>query len=212
MNAFPLRAVEAITNNRIAARAWMIIALGCLVAAIAAPYFTIVAMRQQEKVVIIDPAGTIVYSPSLAFSEAGQLYAYQTKLACMALLQRNPSGPDNPELLQRLYEQNAREQVQQIIKEQAPYFTDKQIHQKVEVANIDILSTRKLKTSGGQSYDSWIVRARGNLIRIGTYAGLPIEEPHTFVLDIEFLRNPDIIGNGLFPLLVRNIAYEEKAL
>lgn len=212
MIGFPLRAVEAMTNNRIAARLWMIIALGCLVAAIASPYLTILSMKQQEKVVVIDPAGTIVYSPSLAFNEAGQLYAYQTKLACLALLQRNPSGPDNPELLQRLYEQNAREQAQQIIKEQASYFSDKQIHQKVEVANIDILSTRKLKTSGGQSYDSWIVRARGNLIRIGTYEGLPIEEPHTFSLDIEFIRNPDIIGNGLFPLLVRNIAYEEKAL
>jgi hypothetical protein len=212
MTGFPLSAVNAITNNRLAARLWMLVAGVCLLAALVAPYLAIVALKQQEKVVIIDPAGTIVYSPSLTFSEAGQLYAYQTKLTCLALLQRNPSGSDNPELLQKLYEQNAREQAQQIIKSQTQYFTDKQIHQKVEIANIDVLSTRKLKASGGQSYDSWIVRARGNLIRIGTFEGLPIEEPHTFTLDIEFIRNPDIIGNGLFPLLVRNIAYEEKSL
>ncbi len=212
MNKFLLSAVDAITNNRIAARIWMIVAAICLIAAVAAPYFAVSALKQQEKVVIIDPAGTILYSPALAFSEAGQLYAYQTKLTCLALLQRNPEGPDNLELLQKLYEQNAREQAQQIIKSQTQYFTDKQIHQKVEVGNIDVLSTRKLKASRGQSYDSWIVRARGHLIRVGTFEGLPIEEPHTFTLDIEFIRNPDIIGNGLFPLLVRNIAYEEKAL
>ncbi len=205
-------AVNAITNNRIAAKLWMSIAAVCLTAAIAAPYLMVLALKQQEKVIVIDPAGTIVYSPLLAFNEAGQLYAYQTKLACVALLQRSPSGPDNPELLQKLYEQNAREQAQTIIKSQTQYFTDKQIHQKVEISNIDILSTRKLKAARGQSYDSWIVRARGNLIRIGAFEGLAIEEPRTFNLDIEFIRNPDIVGNGLFPLLVRNIAYEEKVL
>lgn len=207
-----LNAVNAITNNHIAAKLWMNIATVCLVAAIAAPYLTTLALKQQEKVVVIDPAGTILYSPLLAFREAGQLYAYQAKLTCLALLERNPSGPDHLELLQKLCEQNAREQAQQIIKSQAQYFTDKQIHQKVEIGNIDILSTRKLKAAGGHSYDSWIVRARGNLIRIGAFEGLPIEEPRAFTLDIEFIRNPDIVGNGLFPLLVRNIAYEEKVL
>ncbi len=205
-------AVTAITNNRIAAKLWMSIAAVCLAAAIAAPYLTVLALKQQEKVVIIDSSGTILYSPLLAFSEAGKLYSYQTKLTCLALLQRNPSGPDHPELLQKLCEQNAMEQAQKIIKSQAQYFTDKQIHQKVEIGNIDVLSTKKLKAAGGHSYDSWIVRTRGNLIRIGAFEGLPIEEPRTFSLDIEFIRNPDIVGNGLFPLLVRNIAYEEKVL
>ncbi|PWU10196.1 MAG: hypothetical protein C5B47_02535 [Verrucomicrobia bacterium] len=189
----------------------MIVAALCLLAAIASPYFTVIAMKQQEKVVVIDPSGTIVYSPLLAFSEAGELCAYQAKLACMALLQRNPAGPDNPDLLQKLYVKEARVQTEELIKSQSQYFTDKQIHQKVELSNIDVLATRKLKAKGG-SYDSWIVRARGNLIRLGTFEGLPIEEPHTFSLDIEFIRNPDIAGNGLFPLLVTNIAYEEKAL
>ncbi len=212
MTIFPLSAVHAITNSRIAARLWMAVAAVCLTAAIAAPYFIVLAMKQEEKVVIIDPAGTIVYSPLLAFSEAGQLYAYQTKLACLALLQRNPSGSDNSELLQKLYEKNALSQAEELIQSRSQYFKDKQIHQKCEIASIDILATRKLKTKGGVTYDSWIVRARGNLIRSGTYEGLPIEEPHTFSIDFEFIRNPDIIGNGLFPLLVRNIAYEEKPL
>ncbi len=212
MNVPSISAVTAITNNRIASRLWMFVAFCCLLAAIAAPYFTIMAMRQEEKVVVIDPAGTIVYSPLLAFSESGALYAYHTKLACLVLLQRNPTGPDNPELLQKLYEQNARETAYEIIKLQSANFEEKQIHQKVEVTNIDVLSTRKLKTAGGATYDSWVVRAKGNLIRQGTYEGLLIEEPHTFSLDIEFIRNPDIIGNGLFPMLVINIVYEEKAL
>ena len=211
MNAPILNAVTAITNNRIAARLWMIIALFCILVAVVSPYLTIHALRQEEKVVIIDPAGTIVYSPLLAFNEAGQLYAYQTKLAVLALLQRNPAGADNPELFQKLYTLAAEEKAVAIIKSQSEYFSEKRIHQKVEISNIDVLSTRKLKAKGA-TYDSWVVRAKGNLIRQGTYENLPIEEPHTFSLDINFIRNPDIVGNGLFPLLVTDIAYEEKAL
>jgi hypothetical protein len=211
MNTSIFPAVEAITNNRIAAKLWMVIASICFLVAIAGPYFVVIAMKEQEKVVIVDPAGTIVYSPLLGFHEAGQLYAYQTKLAVLALLQRNSEGPDNPELLQKLYEENAREKAFDLIKSQSEYFSEKQIHQKVEVAHIDVLSTRKLKAKNA-SYDSWIVRAKGNLIRQGTYENLPIEEPHTFVLDIIFIRNPDIVGNGLFPLLVTDIVYSEKAL
>ena len=211
MNFPTITAVQAITNNKIAARLWMIIAFLCLIAAIAAPYFTILAMRQEEKVIVIDPAGTIVYSPLLAFNEAGALYAYQTKLAVLALLQRNSAGPDNPELLQKLYEKGARELAYEIIKSQAEYFEEKQIHQKVEISHIDVLSTRKLKAKNA-SYDSWVVRAKGNLLRQGTYENLPIEEPHTFILDIEFIRNPDIVGNGLFPLLVTDMDYSEKPL
>ena len=119
MNIPILYAVNAITNNRIAARLWMIIALFCILVAIASPYLTIYALRQEEKVVIIDPAGTIVYSPLLAFNEAGQLYAYQTKLAVLALLQRNPAGADNPELFQKLYTLAAEEKAAAIIKSQS---------------------------------------------------------------------------------------------
>ena len=60
-------------------------------------------MKQTEKVVILDPGGTLIYSPLLGFEEAGQLHAYHARLACLVLLQRNPVGPDLPDLLKRLY-------------------------------------------------------------------------------------------------------------
>ncbi len=98
-----LSAITSITNNLIAARFWMGLSALSVSFAVAAPYLTIAAMKQEEKVVILDPGGTLIYAPLLGFEEAGQLHAYHVRLACLALLQRNPVGPDLPDLLKRLY-------------------------------------------------------------------------------------------------------------
>jgi hypothetical protein len=96
-------AVNAITNNLVAARFWMILAILCAGMAVASPYFTIKAMRAREKAIILDPGGTLIYAPLLGLEEAGELHAYHVRLACLALLQRHPVGPDLPDLLKRLY-------------------------------------------------------------------------------------------------------------
>ena len=58
-----LTAVTSITNNIVAARFWMAIALICGALAVTSPYLTIKAMKQKEKVVILDQGGTLIYSP-----------------------------------------------------------------------------------------------------------------------------------------------------
>src|SRR4030095_9434630 len=98
-----LSAVSAITNNLVAARFWMLATITFAALAAIAPYLTVGAMKQKEKVVILDPGGTMIYSPLLGFEEAGQLHAYHVRLACLALSQRNPVGPGFPHLLQRLF-------------------------------------------------------------------------------------------------------------
>ena len=66
-----LSAVSAITNNLVAARFWMLAAIVFAALAVVAPYLTVRAMKQKEKVVILDPGGTMIYSPLLGFEEAG---------------------------------------------------------------------------------------------------------------------------------------------
>ena len=161
-------AVAAITNNLVAARFWMILALLFLGMAVASPYFTVVAMRAKEKVVILDPGGTLIYAPLLGFEQAGELHAYHVRLACLALLQRNPVGPDLPDLLKRLYLEPARKKAAAIYQARNPEFKERQIHQKVEVTKIDILDTRQIKDGTGHSYEAVTVRTEGNLIRTGT--------------------------------------------
>ena len=163
-----LSAVTAITNNLVAARFWMLTAIVFAALAVIAPYFTIRAMKQKEKVVILDPGGTLIYSPLLGFEEAGQLHADHARLACLVLLQRNPVGPDLPDLLKRLYLDPARKQAAAMYLAQNVEFKEKQIHQNVEVTKIDILDSRQMNDNSGQTYEAVNVRAQGNLIRTGT--------------------------------------------
>ncbi len=82
--AMKFSAIDAITNNLVAARFWMFLAILFAGLAVASPYFTVLAMRAKEKVVILDPGGTLIYAPLLGFEEAGQLHAYHVRLACLA--------------------------------------------------------------------------------------------------------------------------------
>jgi len=208
-----LSAITSITNNVIAARFWMALAVIACCLAVAAPYLTIAAMKQKEKVVILDPGGTLIYAPLLGFEEAGNLHAYHVRLACLALLQRNPVGPDLPDLLKRIYlEEPARKQAASIYKAQNPEFKEKQIHQKVEVTKIDILDTRKINDGAGKSYEAVSVRAEGNLIRTGTVKAMEFREPAKFQIEFLFIRNPDLLGNGRLPLVVQDFKYTENPL
>jgi hypothetical protein len=119
-------AIDAITNNLIAARFWMFVAIVFAALAVASPYLTVLAMRAKEKVV----GGTLIYAPLLGFEEAGQLHAYHVRLA---FLQRNPICPDLSDLLKRLYLDLARKKAAALYQAQNAEFKEKQIHQKVEV-------------------------------------------------------------------------------
>lgn len=208
-----LSAVTSIANNAIAARFWMVLAIIAAAFAVAAPYLTVQAMKQKEKVVILDPGGTLIYAPLLGFEEAGNLHAYHVRLACLALLQRNPVGPDLSDLLKRIYlEDPARKKAAALYKAQNPEFKEKQIHQKVEVTKIDILDTRKIKDGAGQSYEAVSVRAEGNLVRTGTLKGMEFREPVKLQIEFLFIRNPDLLGNGRLPLVVQDFTYTEKPL
>jgi len=208
-----LSAITSITNNLIAARFWMVLAILATGFAVAAPYLTIQAMKQQEKVVILDPGGTLIYAPLLGFEDAGNLHAYHVRLACLALLQRNPIGPDLPDLMKRLYlEEPARKKAAAIYKTQNPEFKEKQIHQKAEVTKIDILDTRKISDGSGKSFEAVSVRAEGNLVRTGTVNKLEFREPVKFQTEFLFIRNPDLLGNGRLPLVVQDFKYSETPL
>src|SRR4030095_5975505 len=109
---------------------------------VASPYFTVLAMGAREKVVILDPGGTLIYAPLLGFEEAGQLHAYHVRLACPAFLPPNPICPDLSDLLKRLYLEPAKKKAAALYQAQNAEFKEKQIHQKAEVSKIDILDTR----------------------------------------------------------------------
>ncbi len=155
--------------------------------------------EQRERVVVIDPAGTFYVSPILKFQEAKDLHAQQSTFATLALLERSPKGFDNEDLLKQMFLKAAVEKAtaQRFLEETE--FKAKQLHQKAEVARIDILQTRE---------NFVLTQVTGQLIRNGIFQDKAFSESIPFKLSLKFMRNPNMVLNGRFPTAVGDFKYE----
>jgi flagellar biosynthesis regulator FlaF len=176
-----------------AARVWFVIAVVAVAAAFIQPFFIISAFRTQERVVVLDESGTYHISPLLDFEDATKLQTSQALLACLALLEKNPTGFDYPELLEKMYLPDALNQAKAMQSQEADELEAKQIHQKVEVQRVDVLQTRNNQV---------LVAVEGQLIRVGLFNGEPFTEAKKFHAQFTLLRNPNLTSNGRFPLAV----------
>jgi hypothetical protein len=197
-----LSPITVLSNNAIAARVWFLATLTLTTWLFAQPYLVIQAMKQKEKVVMVDGAGTIVYAPLLAFSEAVDLQAYHIRLACLAILQRNPQGSDFPELIDPLFIEPARTKAKKLLAATQQEFLNKQIHQKVEIGRIRVLETKTI-----DGIDAFLCEAAGQVIRAGRANDLPFVEPAPFVLRFLLVRNNNLTTNAKLPLVVHQFDF-----
>jgi hypothetical protein len=201
--------ITFITDGTIAARFWMLLAVIAFAGWAIIPQVTIRSIKEQQMVAIVDQSGNIIYAPLVGFQESGQLHAYHVRLACLALLQRNPNGFDMPELIDRIFIEPARSDVRALAKSQAQEFAKKNIHQKVEIRDIATLETRRIDAKDAHTYEAVLIRASGSLVRTGTINNIEFREPANFMIELLFIKNPNMIDNGMLPLVVRNFTYNE---
>ncbi len=185
--------LELFVNPAFAARIWFIVAAGAVALVAIQPYLLIRAYRSRERVVILDGAGSFHVSPLLGFEEASKLHEQHALLACLALLQRNPAGFDQPELLEKLFLPEALQQARADWAKSAEEFGRKNLHQKAEVLKLTVLETREQVV---------LVQAEGQLVRTGTVGQQTFTEAPLFTARFTFARNPNLAANGRFPLAV----------
>ena len=92
--------------------------------------------------------------------------------------------------LQKAEDQRTRESVE---------FRAKQLHQKAEIARIEILATRENEV---------LVTVFGQVIRTGIFQEKAFTESFNFKLSLRLLRNPNMALNGRFPTAVGDFKYE----
>lgn len=180
-------------DHALAARLWCIVALVAVAFCAAQPFLLIRAYRERERVIVLDPSGTFHVSPLLGFEEASKLHEQHALLACLALLQRNPTGGDFPELLDKLFLPEAANKARAEWNTAAEEFAAKALHQKPEVLKVTVLETRE---------NVVLVQAEGQLVRTGIVGGQSFTEAPTFTVRFKFARNPNLAANGRYPLAV----------
>jgi hypothetical protein len=188
-----LNPVKIFVDKDRTALLWFVVAAVACVAAVIQPIILAQQSRQQERVVVIDPAGTYYIAPLLSPEDAKELHTYQTQLATAAFLERNPERFDNRELLAKLYGRLALAKADDQLKRQSSEFKAKQLHQKVEVGEINVLQTR----------DNFILtESKGQLIRTGVFENKPFVETLRFRMAFKMAKNPDMRINHRFPTYV----------
>lgn len=192
----PLRVL--IDKDRMA-RFWFIAVIVVLVGAAVERIQLAKTLKERERVVIVDPAGTFFVSPLLQFQEARELHAEQSTLAAVAFLERNPKGFDHSDLLKQMFLKQAHQKALAQWAAEEPEFKAKQLHQKVEVGKIEFLQTRS---------DAVLTQVSGQLIRSGIFQERAFTEAVPFTLKLKMLRNPNMLENGRFPTAVRDFKYE----
>src|SRR5262245_44401571 len=122
---------------------WFLVAVAVTVLAAFDRYHLVQQFKQRERVVIIDPAQTYYISPLLQFEEAKELHAQQAELAALVFLALNPRDFDHPELLRQVFLKSPLAKAQDHRLRESVEFRAKQLHQKPEIAKIEILATRE---------------------------------------------------------------------
>ena len=178
---------------------WFLVAV--LVSLVAAwdRHALVAHFKERERVVIIDPSQTYYLSPLLHFEEARDLHVQQAELATLALLQRNPHDFDHPEILKQMFLRAAFDKALDTRSRDSAEFRAKQLHQKPEIARVEILSTRE---------DSVLAHVTGQLIRSGIFQDKAFTEGLAFTLKLQLVRNPNMAANGRFPTAVAEFHYE----
>ena len=178
---------------------WFFVAVAVTVLAALDRYHLIGHFKQRERVVIIDPSQTYYLSPLLQFQEAKDLHAQQAELATLAFLDRNPKDFNHPDLLRQMFLKAALQKAQDHRTREAVEFRAKQLHQKPEIAKIEILATRENEV---------LVTVSGQVIRTGIFQEKTFTEAFNFKLGLRLLRNPNMAANGRFPTAVGDFKYE----
>ena len=200
-----MSAITAIVNSGIAAKVWCALFLATLVAAVTGPYLTIMAMKTDDRVIVLDRAtDTEIYSSMNGFMSEGQLAAFHANLAVKAALLRNPTGLDDPELLKRLFLKGARAVVMQDVTQSQQEFTVKQIQQKTDTISMKVAQGPKV-----DGHPTMTVYASGVVTRTGVVQGVLFREPHPFRAVIQLVRNPDMLTNAQLPMVVYSWNYQE---
>jgi hypothetical protein len=178
---------------------WFFLAVATVVFAAVDRWHLVNSLKQRERVVIIDPANTYYLSPLLQFQEAKELHAQQATLATLAFLERNPKDFDHLDLLKQVFLKQALAKAKDQRETESVEFRSKQLHQKAEIAKIEILGTRDNEV---------LVHVTGQLIRTGIFQEKAFTEGFPFSLRLKLLRNPNMAMNGRFPTAVADFRYE----
>jgi hypothetical protein len=177
-------------------------AVGWLLA-VAGPFIGFELAKPDLGLAVVDPAGSWHFSRLADFWSTQTVYDEATKNVCLALLSRNPAGPDDTELWSAIFTEGGRRKANKLLSDTSNYFTANQIFQSVKCGKIQIVREPDRDHKQITRAIAWC-----QIIQNGTMNGAAFTEPFTLKVTITLVRNDDFLTNGMFPLVADDFTLE----
>lgn len=185
-------AIHSIISKQREARFWQYVALVLVILFTAITAYREFVPKPQPNILLVSEQDYRVVKLA-NFAEANQLHKDQAEIATLCLFQRSPRGADYHDRIGKLFSPDAFDKAHKLIDSERREFTVKSLHQKVEIAEINILKVRG---------NTVLSKVTGQLIRTGSFESKPFIEVLKLEANIQFVRNPDIAANGFYPSIV----------
>lgn len=159
--------------------------------------------RDNNRLIVIDGRNSYHVTKYASQEQLVRLYEYMARLGTDALLMRNPTGLDRPELFDEMYVGQARQKALDLLKAEAENFGKQELHQKAEILGIQVLEadsrTSFLKISGQ------LLRNSGRNLNASA-------EILQFELSMNLVVNYDLGKNAVYPFVVSDINFNQQSI
>ena len=184
---------------------WLAIALvASVLCNIATPVWYSLQSRAKDKVVVFDLAsGSLLLSPVVDPSDSKEIVDTSVSWAVKSILDRNPAGLDNEELIPLLFDVNTAREVREEFAQAKAEYAAKNLRSHVEIKSID-----------AQPIGNGIIKSRvvGQIVTTGTVHGTATQEVRPVSIDLSLARNPDLGRNKKYPLMVFQYTYASSEI
>ena len=187
------RLAAAIRTNRLLGIALIL----SLLAHVIVPIYLVTAMTKPEKVALMDGTESLIISPLVPVEQSDEILNTVSYWAAKSFLDRGPQGFDAPDTLNRVFLPEAAEKAKNEFKGLADEFKKKSIHQKLEIARID------LQRIGGGIVMSRVI---GQILTQAQIGDQQVDQPQPITLNLKLVRNPFLGRNQRYPFAVVDYA------
>jgi hypothetical protein len=178
--------------NRTNRLLWIALILS-LLAHVVVPIYLVTAMTKPEKVALMDGTESLIIAPLVPVEQSDEILNTVSYWAAKSFLDRGPQGFDSPDTLNRVFLPEAAEKAKNEFKGLADEFKKKSIHQKLEIARID------LQRIGGGIVMSRVI---GQILTQAQIGDQQVDQPQPIALNLKLVRNPYIGRNQRYPFAV----------
>ena len=188
------RLAAASRTNRLL---WIALILS-LVVHVIVPIYLVSAMTKPEKVALMDGTESLIITPLVPVEQSDEILNTVSYWAAKSFLDRGPQGFDAPDTLNRVFLPEAAERARSEFKGLADEFKKKSIHQKLEIARID------LQRIGGGIVMSRVI---GQILTQAQIGDQQVDQPQPIALNLKLVRNPFLGRNQRYPFAVVDYAF-----